>query len=139
MATVIRADISKKNLWYIPKHRYYELKHFCMQYPDWKRELNDLKDISIKSCSDTVVQTGNTYGRPTETYAERMTYFASRIDMVDKAAKLTDDVIGEFVVKGVVRGLSYDAMYALRPIPCCREIYYELYRKFFYILSELRQ
>lgn len=21
----------------ISKHRYYELKHFCLQYPDWKR------------------------------------------------------------------------------------------------------
>ena len=37
MSTVIRPEISKKNLYWIPKHRYYELKHFCLQYPEWKK------------------------------------------------------------------------------------------------------
>lgn len=30
-----RAQLSVKNPCHIPKHRYYELKHFCLQYPDW--------------------------------------------------------------------------------------------------------
>ena len=32
-----RAQLSVKNPCHIPKHRYYELKHFCLQYPDWKK------------------------------------------------------------------------------------------------------
>lgn len=34
-----RAQLSVKNPCHIPKHRYYELKHFCLQYPDWKKAL----------------------------------------------------------------------------------------------------
>ena len=34
-----RAELSKKNPYYISKHRYYELKHFCRQYDEWKRAL----------------------------------------------------------------------------------------------------
>ena len=34
-----RAQLSAKNPCRIPKHRYYELKHFCLQYPDWKKAL----------------------------------------------------------------------------------------------------
>ena len=34
-----RAQLSTKNPCSIPKHRYYELKHFCLQYPDWKKAL----------------------------------------------------------------------------------------------------
>lgn len=34
-----RAQLSAKNPCHIPKHRYYELKHFCLQYPDWKKAL----------------------------------------------------------------------------------------------------
>ena len=35
MSTQIRPEISQKNPYWIPKHRYYELKHFVMQYPAW--------------------------------------------------------------------------------------------------------
>ncbi len=37
MATVLRSELSPKNKYYIDKHRYYELKHFCLQYPEWKQ------------------------------------------------------------------------------------------------------
>lgn len=33
MANDIRPEVSQKNPYWIGKHRYYELKHFCLQYP----------------------------------------------------------------------------------------------------------
>lgn len=33
MGTTLRAELSEKNPYWIEKHRYYELKHFCLQYP----------------------------------------------------------------------------------------------------------
>ena len=47
MATVLRSELSSKNKYYIDKHRYYELKHFCLQYPEWKRAYAYLDDITI--------------------------------------------------------------------------------------------
>ena len=38
MSTVIRSVVSKKNPYYISKHRMLELKHFCMQYEEWRQE-----------------------------------------------------------------------------------------------------
>ena len=38
MSTVIRSVISKKNPYHISKHRTLELKHFCMQYEEWRQE-----------------------------------------------------------------------------------------------------
>ena len=137
MGTTIRADLSKKNKWWIPKHRYYELKHFCMQYPEWKRMKLQLNEYGKSSVKHLIGENGS-YGRPVETIAERMTYFELRMEMVEKAAKLTDDYLGDFVMRGVIRGLSYDALYASQPIPCCRDVYYDLYHKFFYILNQLR-
>ena len=37
MATTIRPELSEKNPYWIEKHRYYELKHFCLQYPIWRK------------------------------------------------------------------------------------------------------
>lgn len=39
---------------------------------------------------------------------------------------------------GVTKGLTYDKINAADPMPCGRELYYTMYRKFFYILNELR-
>ena len=38
MSTIIRSELSKKNKYYISKHRYLELKHFCLQYYEWKNK-----------------------------------------------------------------------------------------------------
>lgn len=42
MSTSIRPELSPKNCYWIEKHRYYELKHFCLQYPTWRRKYNSL-------------------------------------------------------------------------------------------------
>lgn len=45
MGTTIRPEISKKNRYWIDKHRYYELKHFCLQYPTWKKAHSSLDSM----------------------------------------------------------------------------------------------
>lgn len=49
MSTLIRPEISIKNKYWISRHRYYELKHFCLQYTDWKKMYLILTDTSIPS------------------------------------------------------------------------------------------
>lgn len=48
MATEIRPELSEKNPYWIGKHRYYELKHFCLQYPIWKKAYNALLGLSSR-------------------------------------------------------------------------------------------
>lgn len=51
MGTTIRPEISKKNRYWIDKHRYYELKYFCLQYPTWKKahsSLDSIKNAEIR-------------------------------------------------------------------------------------------
>lgn len=135
MSTVIRAELSKKNQWYIPKHRYYELKHFCLQYPEWKRELSYLNN-SI-NCNH-VEQDRIELSRSVEEIAIKRDFYSNRIGMLNYAANKTDPVIGMYILEAVTIGKSYDALNAFKRIPACRDVYYELYRKFFYILSEAR-
>lgn len=48
MATTIRPELSEKNPYWIEKHRYYELKHFCLQYPIWRKAYASLNGFSSK-------------------------------------------------------------------------------------------
>lgn len=65
MATVIRAEISEKNKYWIDKHRHYELKHFCLQYPEWKRAYTEFADVSVPLSMMERMPTSNLPGDPT--------------------------------------------------------------------------
>lgn len=131
----MKSELSRKNPYYISKHRYQELRHFCLQYDEWAHEYAELDTtlrgmhISSKSISAS---------DPTERLVEKRLYFKERMELVEKAAAKTDSVLSGYILKGVTKGLSYDFMRARMDIPCCRENYYDAYRRFFYILSELR-
>ena len=49
MGTTLRAELSEKNPYWIEKHRYYELKHFCLQYPIWKKAYAALDGTNTKT------------------------------------------------------------------------------------------
>lgn len=39
-------ELSEKNPYWIERHRYYELKHFCLQHPLWKKEYDMIDGAS---------------------------------------------------------------------------------------------
>lgn len=94
----------------LSKHRFYELKHFCLQYRAWKDIYEDADGWSGK---------GDTTSRDGIKRAEIRRY----VEMIEECARLTDPDILRFVT---VEGISL-------PI----EKYYS-YRKFFWELSRRR-
>lgn len=137
MSTTIRPELSEKNPYWIERHRYYELKHFCLQYPIWKRARAALNGLSQRPM-DTVQFTGG-FGDPTAKCAQAREFYSQRIELLEKAAAETDAKLGDYILKGVTLGISYDHLKASLEIPCCKEVYYELYRRFFWILSRERR
>lgn len=139
MATVIRPEISDKNKYYIDKHRYYELKHFCLQYKDWKK--------AYELCNDSIIFTTNPshnfFGAVvpsdlTAKYAIRKAEYAERIKLVERVAKEADEFLYPYILKAVTEGLSYVYLKSKLDIPCGRDMYYDRYRKFFWLLSQSR-
>lgn len=138
MSTNIRPEVSKKSEYWIDKHRYYELKHFCMQYPLWKKALRYLDGYSGKSKVIEITDVTNDT-KPVEQFVEQREFYEDRIKLLKTVANETDPVIGPYILRGVAYELSYEVMNAHKPIPCSKDIYYKLYRKFFWILSGYRK
>lgn len=138
MATLIRPEISEKNKYYIDKHRYYELKHFCLQYNEWKK--------AYASCCDAVIFTSKFEKMPssgihsdlTAKYAMKKIQYGERIKMIEKAAKEADDFLYTYILRAVTEGLSFTHLKTKYDIPCGRDMYYDRYRRFFWLLSEMR-
>lgn len=139
MATVIRAKISEKNKYWIDKHRYYELKHFCLQYGEWRK--------AYASCCEAMVFTSKFENFPldnipndlTAKYASKRARYGEWIKMIENAAKEADDYLYSYILRAVTEGLSYTYLKTKLNIPCGRDMYYDRYRKFFWLLSEARK
>lgn len=139
MSTIIRPELSEKNPYWIGKHRYYELKHFCLQYPSWKKSYLGLNGLKSREVDLASYVKGSRLSDPTMKLAESLLYFSERIKMVDDAAMKTDTELCDYILRGVTEGLSYTCLRTKYNIPCSRDVYYDAYRRFFWILSKSRE
>ena len=129
----MRAVISKRNKYWIPKHRYYELRHFCLQYPDWKKQLRDYTWLNSDGGGDPQ------WSDPTCKSAAISEDLVRKISMVEECALLSDDQIGEYILKAVTEDLSFTTLSMVYEIPCGKDMYYDRYRRFFWLLSRNQQ
>jgi len=139
MTTLIRPEISKKHKYYISKHRHYELKHFCLQYPYWKETHKTFEDASYPMSMIDSVRTSNLPGDPTAKRAMLKAYYSERIDLIERTAKATDEYLHRYILKAVTEGLSYTYLKTKLGIPCSKDLYYDRYRRFFWLLDNSRK
>ena len=137
MATVIRAEISEKNKYWISKHRHYELKHFCLQYYTWKKMYSELDGFG-RSIDNTTNSKTNIPGDPTGSCVEIKTAYLERMDLVRRTAYEADPYLADYIFKAVTENLSYTYLKTKLDIPCGRDMYYDRYRRFFWLLSKAR-
>ena len=84
-----------------------------------------------------VMRTG--VGDPTSKCAETLLFYSERMKLVEDTAYETHDEFASYILKAVTEGMSYDHLKARLDIPCCKDVYYELYRRFFWLLSRARK
>ena len=138
MTTLIRAELSKKNKYWISKHRHYELKHFCLQYPEWKKAcaLHTGRTASLITLSASVSNLATSY--PTTTNSSLVSNYARQIELVERIAIEADPYLYDYILKGVTEGRSYTYLKAVLGMPCGKDMYYDRYRKFFWLLDNVR-
>lgn len=132
-----RAEVSKTNKYWISKHRYYELKYFCLQYPEWRRKYSDMKYIGSSTYEDINVKNNRPSDLTYKSAEQRILYF-NKMLMIEKSAKEAEAELDAYILKGVTEGYSYLKLRTLFNIPCSRDMYYDRYRKFFWLLDKIK-
>ena len=141
MGTVTRPELSKKNPYWIERHRYYELKHFCLQYPIWEKAYKSLDALS-KRPQDLLIFEKEGVSDPTGNCAVAMAEYSEKMDLVKEAAiRTSQGPASDMIFRAVTQGLSYDVMVARdgEDHGVSRDWFYKLYRRFFYILNQTRK
>ena len=128
MAKATQAVVTKKNQFWLPKNRYYELKYFCLQFWDWQKRRAQLDGMATRENRD-----------PTESEAIERAELSEKIQKVMTCCKLAAHQYDDYMLTGVTKGLSYDTMAAKKVLPMSRDAYYVLYRKFFWLLDSSRK
>jgi hypothetical protein len=138
MVIKIRPEISKKNKYYLNKHRYYELKYFCLQYPEWKKEYSYLSEAVPATSKFGHIRMSSVPSDPTVSNVILREKYISKVRMIEKAAKNADEYLYEYILKAVTEGLSYTYLRNVLKMPCSRDMYYDRYRRFFWLLSNMK-
>lgn len=129
---MIQSSLSSRNPYKLPKHRFLELRHYCLQYPEWKKRylVADRYLAAVKATGEFDDPIGDT--------ASYMAELSRNIKMVENAAVRADEYLAPFLMKAVTEGLSFDQMAAFETIYCGRNMFYDRYRRFFYILDLMK-
>lgn len=138
MATVLRAELSEKNKYWIDKHRHYELKHFCLQYPLWRKAYAEHRVLSMPSSAAVKTPTGNTPADPVSKHVVMRDYYYNKIKLVENVAIQADPELCRYILLGVTEAASYTYLKTKMSIPCGKDMYYDRYRKFFWLLDRIK-
>lgn len=122
----------------ISKERYWELLHFCRQYPEWKTEANSL--VGIRAMKMDGQPRGSGKSKPVEIAAEKRERLMVKIEIVDNCAKAIGN--GEWyaaIIQNVCIGKSFTQMdKALMPASD-KNAFYRRRREFFELLDKKKE
>ena len=130
-----KTELSKKNQHYVSKHRYLELKHFCLQYPEWVEELREIDGMVGRGGGE--IKGDRQASDPTADAAMRRMILQKNIDLVRRAVQETDSSLFYWLFLAVTEERSYTYLKEIKGIPCSRDTFYRRYREFFWIISHI--
>lgn len=123
----------------ISDHRYQELRHFCMQYGEWKEELETLED-TVKGISYSEKIKCNNMKSATEELAIRRAELREKCELVEQAALEAAPELYKYILEGVTEEYaSFKYLKYRKNMPCGRNTYSNRRAKFFCILSKRKK
>ena len=106
----------------IGKHRFLELYHYCMQYPDWIKEIRELRGLGLSN--------------PTASAAIKAAELSKRCKLIEDTAVEANKEIAQYILAGVTDTECTYMVLEARGMPASRALYYRSRRKFYYLLSK---
>lgn len=122
----------------ISKHRYEELRAFCLQYDEKKSKINR----GLNAVVNDGMPHSSIVGSPTEARAIQNAAYQKDCDMIEQAAQAASPDIASYIIKSVTNGLSYTFVEydgELGRIPCGRNDFYAYRRLFYHYLDRIKR
>ena len=116
----------------ISRAKYLELKYFCLQYNEKKKELQH--SYGLRSTNSDGQPHGNGTSSPTERQAMKNAMLQEDIALIEQTAMTAAPDYYQCILKNVTEETTYEGM----NVPCGRRQFYEARRYFFFLLAQKR-
>lgn len=116
----------------ISRAKYNELKYFCMQYEEKKREIHN--SYGLGAVVSDGMPKGNLPGNAVERVAIRNAMLQKDVELIEQTAIEADPDIYQWLLKNVTEGIGYDYL----AVPMSRNRFYDSRKYFFYLLAQKR-
>lgn len=124
-----------KDKYRISNYRFRELYYFCLQYEEWKQELQDKRN-PMKSLQYSGMPSAGNTGDPTESAAIACAALSHKINLIEQAAQAADPELWQYIIFAVTHdNITFASLKMQMDIPCERDRYYMSRRKFYAILD----
>ena len=127
-----RNELSMKNENYIPKFRFLELKYYCLQYPEWLEEYNDIQGYLMSSSlfENDRVDGGE---KQDEEYRKmaRSCNLRYKMDKVKHTLLYLPAKLQSPIFEAVTTGKGWTVIQAKYELVCTRDEYFNAYHTFF--------
>lgn len=128
---------SENSKYYIPKEDYLTAIHYALGYPLLKEEVETMADTS-KGISYDKDKVQTSFGYDT-TFEAAVRIAESnkqhKMQLIDDTIRLVADGMDYWLRLGVCYGLTFDQLKG-KGMPCERDLYYLMRRKFYFILAK---
>lgn len=120
----------------ISKNRFRELYYFCLQYQEWKDQIQYLSPEYKETSQDGMPRGGN-ISNQTQDIAIRRAELSQKCELIEQTAIEADPDIYQYIIKAVTNeSITYKYLLMMMGIPCGKRMYYERRRKFYWLLSQ---
>lgn len=126
---------TKGKQYYIPKEDYLTAVHYALRYPLWLAELNDARDTSTAIRYDKDNVQSSPSADMVFNAATKAISVGEKIKHIDSLISVSADGMDYYLRLAVCYGLTFDQLLA-KDIPCGRRKFYEMRRKFYFLLSQ---
>lgn len=121
----------------LSKNRFMEVYYHCLQYIEWRSELQTMKD-TVKSVEYGKEGKGSlSSGSATESLAIRRMELESKCEVIEQTAIEAGAELYPWILEGVTtQYATFHYLKNAKRMPCERTTYYDRRRKFYYLLSK---
>ncbi len=121
----LTSNISSRNPYKLEKHRYLELRHFCLQYPSFKEAMKCV-NYHAKDTDEWSDISGET--------ASLLSDLSHAVSLIESSAKNADKVLAPYILLSATKDISYSCLASKYEIPAGPDMFYDRLRKFYFLL-----
>ena len=128
-------ELSSRNPWKLEKERFLELKHFCLQYESWRVKVFEMTYLPVINRMEVK---GTEKKNIVEEKAMLLANLQHNLNIVRECVEQADPDLRDYILVGVTQNKSYEWLVTNMNMPASSFMYYDRYRKFFWLLDKVR-